>query len=43
MNKTISSLIGIGAGIAAVTMMNRSNKINKRQMRRWTKQIQKMF
>jgi hypothetical protein len=43
MNKTMVSLLGFGAGLAASALAGRSSMFNQRRMRRLIKQIRRMF
>ncbi|MBE3570438.1 MAG: YrzQ family protein [Bacillales bacterium] len=43
MNKTMVSLLGFGAGVAASAWAGRSSMLNQRQMRKLRKRVRKMF
>ncbi|HZG70625.1 MAG TPA: DUF3918 family protein [Chondromyces sp.] len=43
MNKTMTSLVSIGAGMAAMAMMNRNNTRLRRPLRKMTRQFKDMF
>ncbi|WP_421380057.1 YrzQ family protein [Bacillus salacetis] len=43
LNKTMASMIGFGAGIAATMYSRRSNMMSGRNMKKMRKQIKKMF
>ncbi len=43
MNKTMASMIGFGAGIAATMFSRRSDMMNGKSMKKMRKQMKKMF
>ncbi|MGR3765145.1 YrzQ family protein [Rossellomorea sp. NS-SX7] len=43
MNRTFASIVGFGAGIAASIYSQRSNMMNRKQMKRLRRQMKKMF
>ncbi|MEL3974431.1 YrzQ family protein [Rossellomorea oryzaecorticis] len=43
LNRTFASIVGFGAGIAASIYSQRSNMMNRKQMKRFRKQMKKMF
>ncbi|WP_347319259.1 YrzQ family protein [Rossellomorea sp. RS05] len=43
MNRAFSSIVGFGAGIAASIYSQRSNMLNRKQMKRFRKQVKKLF
>lgn len=43
MNKTMVSMLGFGAGIAATVASRRSNMMNGKSMKKMRKQMKKMF
>ncbi|MCM3237102.1 YrzQ family protein [Heyndrickxia sp. FSL K6-6286] len=43
MNKTVVSLLGFGAGIAATAISQRQGYFDNKQMRKMTKRLRKAF
>ncbi|QWC21786.1 YrzQ family protein [Bacillus haikouensis] len=43
LNRTFASIVGFGAGIAASIYSQRSNMMNRKQVKKLRKQMKKMF
>ncbi|MFD2681378.1 YrzQ family protein [Bacillus seohaeanensis] len=43
MNKTLLSVLGFGAGVAATMYSSKSDMLNKRQMKKLRRQVKRIF